>query len=236
MQWELVISKRFNDCNVQPRSQHDDITRYVDPSLAPLSDRSGLFLRTRWNKFRKACTRLFTNYSKATGDRGSFADWLEKKGGIDPDTPSGQRLVIASHLVRLGQSRTRWESVKRCTRSIDPKMMECYEDGQGAHDARPVVCLSDEDTDRRTPKKSASSRKTKRQKRVSSDLSASLPQLNRFLNDAASNERITNSYLKGVLASQSETNCRPSEGPSTKSFIDVTELMFTYKKAVAAQE
>ena len=127
--WESVILKRFNDCNVKPRSQHDDITKYADPSLVPPIERSCQFLRKRRNNFRKACTRLLTNYGKVTGHRRSFAVWLGEKGSIDPETPSGQLLVMAAHLTRLGQNGTRWESVKRFNRSIDPKMKECYENG-----------------------------------------------------------------------------------------------------------
>lgn len=103
------------------------------------------------------------------------------------------------------------------------------------HNARPVMCLSDEDTERGSLRRLGSGRNAKRHNRVSSELSASLPQLNMFLSEAAENEKITNSYLKGVVAFQSRTTCRPSDGPRTKSLMDFTELMFTYKKAVVAQ-
>lgn len=147
------------------------------------------------------------------------------KGAIDPETPCGKRLLTVAHLVQLGQSRARWEGVKRRPHYIDPKIKECYEDGLGAHDSRPFVCSSDTETDRRTPKKSVSGRKARRQTRAVSDISAILPELNMFLSGAAENEKIITSYPKGVFTSQSETSGTQSKRPIIK--MDVTGFIFT---------
>ena len=51
----------------------------------------------------------FRKFNEATGERGPFADWRRAKGGIDAENSSGQRLVIASLLKRLGGKDTRWD-------------------------------------------------------------------------------------------------------------------------------
>lgn len=54
---------------------------------------------------------------------------------------------------RSERDKTRLENRKRCTGSIDPEMKDCYESVLGVHDARPIICPSDEDAEWKTHKK-----------------------------------------------------------------------------------
>lgn len=79
IQWEETIAKRFNAPHVIPKSQHDDIKRYANPSRPPPVERNGLYLRTNWYKSRKACTRHFTDYNKSTQYRSSLQICLKRR-------------------------------------------------------------------------------------------------------------------------------------------------------------
>lgn len=140
--WIKVIAKRFNDPLIKPKSQHaehGDINTMADPSLPPKVERTGKFLRTRWNAFRKVCTRNFHKYGQATGERSSFAKWLRRKGAVDPKSTIGQRMIIASILTRIGTANADWGSIGLCMRAMDPKMNDCYESGLGPkYDAHAV--------------------------------------------------------------------------------------------------
>lgn len=56
VQWDQIISSRFNDLDVKPRIQHHYNTKFADTPLSPPMERMVLYLRKIWDKVRKDCT------------------------------------------------------------------------------------------------------------------------------------------------------------------------------------
>lgn len=112
--------------------------------------------------------------------------------------------MIAAHLTSLGHGNTRLQNIKRCMRSIGPKM-SCYKNGLGSFDGCPILVSSDGGEERNKLKKlgqegvlALGSSQSGREEYPRNYLK-SLAHLNTSLADAAANEKLKTSNLKDAV-------------------------------------